>query len=61
MAKFLKENFDKKETFDFGKWNTSICEAKKHVKNTSIPVFTGIYRYSDGGISVFGICDIDPL
>ena len=20
MAKFLKENFDKKETFDFGKW-----------------------------------------
>jgi hypothetical protein len=28
---------------------------KKHVKNT------GIYRYSDCGISVFGICDIDPL
>jgi hypothetical protein len=28
---------------------------KKHVKNT------GIYRYSAGGISVFGICDIDPL
>jgi hypothetical protein len=20
-----------------------------------------LYRYSDGGISVFGICDIDPL
>jgi hypothetical protein len=46
--------------------STSICEAaktfsssvwlkKKHVKNT------GIHRYSDGGISVFGICDIDPL
>ena len=50
MAKFLKENFDKKEIFDFAK----ICE-KKQVKNT------GIYRYSDGGISVFGICDIDPL
>jgi hypothetical protein len=28
---------------------------KKHFINT------GIYRYSDGGISVFGICDIDPL
>jgi hypothetical protein len=28
---------------------------KKHVKNT------GIYWYSDGGISVFGIYDIDPL
>jgi hypothetical protein len=28
---------------------------KNPVKNT------GIYRYSDGGISVFGICDIDPL
>jgi hypothetical protein len=67
MAKFLKEYFDKKETFHFGKRKyTSICEAaktfsssvwlkKKHVKNT------GIYRYSDGGISVFGICDIDPL
>jgi hypothetical protein len=56
MAKFLKENFDKKETFDFGKWNTSICEAKKHVKNTSIPVFTGIlmavYRYSVFAISI---------
>ena len=45
--------------------STSICEAaktfsssvwlKKHVKNT------GIYQYSDGGISVFGFCDIDPL
>jgi hypothetical protein len=45
--------------------STSICEAAKTFsssvwlkKNTlKIP----IYRYSDGGISVFGICDIDPL
>jgi hypothetical protein len=30
MAKFFKENFDKKETFDFGKRKyTSICQAAK--------------------------------
>jgi hypothetical protein len=42
MAKFLKENFDKKETFVFGSGSTSIFEEKKHA-------------YSDGGISVFAI------
>ena len=50
MAKVLKENFDKKETFDFGKRKyTSNCEAAKTFsssvwlkKNTlKIPV----YRY----------------
>ena len=58
MAKFLKENFNKKETFDFAKQRKPFqvqFGLKKHVKNT------GIYRYSDGGISAFGICDIDPL
>jgi hypothetical protein len=30
MAKFLKENFDKKETFVFGSGSTSIFEAKKN-------------------------------
>jgi hypothetical protein len=52
MAKFLKENFDKKETFDFAKQRKPFqvqFGLKKHVKNT------GIYRYSDGGISVFAI------
>jgi hypothetical protein len=52
MAKFLKENFDKKETFDFAKQRKPFqvqFGLKKHVKNTDI------YRYSDGGISVFAI------
>jgi hypothetical protein len=47
MAKFLKEDFDKKETFDFAKQRKPFqvqFGLKKHVKNT------GIYRYSDGGI-----------
>jgi hypothetical protein len=59
MAKFLKENFDEKETLILESGNTSICEAAKTF--SSSVWYTGIYRYSDGGISVFGICDIDPL
>jgi hypothetical protein len=40
---------------DFSRQSAVQFGLKKNVKNT------GIYRYSDGGISVFGICDIDPL
>jgi hypothetical protein len=40
---------------DFSRWSAVQFGLKKYVKNT------GIYLYSDGGISVFGICDIDPL
>ena len=62
MATFLKENFDKKETFDFAKQRKHFqvqFGLKKHVKNTGIPVFTGIlmavYRYSVFAISIHSI------
>jgi hypothetical protein len=42
-AKFLKENFDEKETFDFVKQQRKPFQVqyglKKHVKNAGIPVF----------------------
>ena len=65
MAKFLKENFDKKEIFDFAKQRKPFqvqFGLKKHVKNTGI--LMAVYQYSVFAISIhstFARSKISPL